>query len=141
MSRGAMELPAITSDGTGYLIVTSSWGDVYAQTIDATGVPTGPDIDVNHLVSNAVGSQTNPVAAYVGSAYTVAFLDTRWRQPGIYAQRIDTSGDAFGTETNHNTPIYVGARAVDNLAIASTGASGLLIWQTNGDLLGMGITP
>jgi len=124
----------LASDGAGYLAVwqdqrASRDDDIFAARIGADGaVLDGASI----RVSGAAGVQQNPVAAFVGNGYVVAWENVvAAGNSDIAAAFISTAGGVTqlgtiaGTGANETLP-----------AIAARGGQALLVWQDGADVRG-----
>jgi hypothetical protein len=119
--------PALTFGNTCYLVAwedrRSGEDDIYGVRVDASG----SIIDTNSIaISTAIGGQWDPVIAFDGMNYFVAWMDTRISYCDIYGSRVsqsgivlDTSGVAISTATD--VQLYP--------AITFGGTDYLAIWQ------------
>ncbi|HWO19013.1 MAG TPA: hypothetical protein VNO30_09555, partial [Kofleriaceae bacterium] len=120
--------------GTGYFLVwqdqrDSRDDDIFATRVSATGEVTD---QTGIRVSGAAGVQQNPVAAYVGTGYVVAWEHVvATGNSDIAAAFVSTSGavtqlgTVAGTAANETLP-----------AIAARGGEALLVWQSGSDVQG-----
>jgi hypothetical protein len=106
---------------------TFSNSDVYAQKLDASGVPQWTANGV--LVCGAANGQTHPVAVLDGSGgLLVVWQDERGANADVYAQRLDASGVAQWAANG----VVIGSGTGDQYApvAVSDGAGGaILVWQ------------
>lgn len=151
--------PRIVSDGAGGAIVTwedartSTNFDIYAQRVDASGVPQWTTDGVELCVADF--NQHNPTIAPDGvNGAIVVWQDHRNGTPDIYAQRVDDSGNvlwdidgvALCTATRHQlTPVAIedglgGAIAVwvdrraglGDIYAQRVDMDGTMLWTANG---------
>jgi hypothetical protein len=124
----------VTSDGTGYFVVwqdqrASRGDDIFAARVTAAGEV----VDLEGIrVAAVAGVQQNPVAAFVGTGYVVAWEHVvAAGNSDIAAAFVSPSGAVTqlgtiaGTEANETLP-----------AIAARGGEALLVWQNGSDVLG-----
>ncbi|HWO22406.1 MAG TPA: hypothetical protein VNO30_26790, partial [Kofleriaceae bacterium] len=122
------------SDGTGYFLVWQDQRDSRDDDIFATRVSaTGEVLDQTGIrVSGAAGVQQNPVAAFVGTGYVVA-----WEH--VVATGNSDIAAAFVSMTGAVTQLGTIAETAANEtlpAIAARGGEALLVWQDGSDVQG-----
>jgi len=129
--EGADSLPAVTSNGSDYLVAweddrTSAGMDVYGSRVTASGQVLDP---AGIAISTAETTQTRPRLAWNGSNYLAVWEDDR-SSPSmlfydIYGARIATDGtvlDATGVA-------LASGRALRAPAVAANGGNYLVAWQ------------
>ncbi len=97
--------PSLAWKGSGYGL---AWVDeregnpeVYFRELTAAGAPTGTDV----AVSSSNGPSLNPVIAWNGNGFAVAWDDVKGSNRDIYFRRLDASGSPLGQEvrvTSHS---------------------------------------
>ncbi len=125
---------AIASDGAGGAIFVwqdsrSGNNDIYAQRVDATGVPKWTTNGI--AVCATAGDQLGPsiVADGAGGAI-VAWQDSRNGAYDIYAQRVSATGSTQWTAGG--VAVCLAAAAQESPTLASDGTGGAIItWQDN----------
>jgi hypothetical protein len=124
----------LTSDGTGYFAVWQDQrlgreDDIFATRVGADGAV----VDLEGIrVNDAAGVQQNPVAAFVGTGYVVAWEHVAAAgNSDIAAAFVATSGAV----TQLGTVAATGANETLP-AIAARGGEALLVWQDGSDVLG-----
>ena len=129
---GNQRVPDISSDGTGYLAVWSSWaqdGDywgIYGQIIDSAGLLYGPEFRVNTAVLNI---QDYPAVASNTSGYLVVWEHHTYDGDGsgVFGQLLDPAGTKIGSEIQINT------YTTDNQlrpSLVSNGTNYLVVWHS-----------
>lgn len=102
---------------------SDSLGDIYAGHVTATG--TTPWTPNGVVVCNAAGVQGDPHVAFVGGGQAiVAWSDGRTPNPGIYAQKLDSNGNALWAA--NGVPVRV-APSSGSPRLVSDGAGGAFI--------------
>jgi hypothetical protein len=140
--------PQICSDGAdGAIIVwedfrAGNW-DIYAQKLNAAGVPQWTKDGVNICVSTA--DQTSPVICSdgAGGAY-VAFKDSRNAANGIniYSQHINSNGTMAYGAAGSGIAVAAMASQPNNLAICIDGnGSAFVAWEDNRSSLAAATRP
>jgi hypothetical protein len=101
--------------------------DVYAQRVSPAGALLwGAGVGVG----TAVGNQTQPRVAYVGSSSIVAWADARDDAGDIYAQRIDIAGNALWAANGVPICVQPGYQILPQ--VLSMGGDGAVIaWRDN----------
>ena len=102
--------------------------NVYARRWDATGVPLGPEVQVN--TSTAMEQFEASVAVLPGGGFVVVWAGFSAGDPdsyGIFGQRFDAAGAPVGTEFRVNT-VTVGTQNHPNVAAAPTGGF-VVVWE------------
>jgi PKD repeat protein len=122
---------ALAFDGTNYLAAwqdhrSGTAGDIYAARIspagavlDSTGIP----------VSTQSAAQTNPTIAFNGSAYLIAWEDSRNEAStdlDLYGARVSPGGAVLDTS---GLALIVAAATQTQPALARVGSQYLLAWQ------------
>jgi len=116
--------PAIATNGTDYLVVYHSGGDIRARRVSGAGGNVGNVI----TVSAAASSQADPAVAFDGTNYVVAWADRRnTTYSEIYAARVSSAGtvlDAAGVR-------IAGVATADRYAptLARVGNGVYLTWK------------
>ena len=87
---GNQVYPAVASDGSGYLVVWQSGGNVYGSRVDKNGTV----LDKSGIsISVAIGSQEHPAVAFDGTDFQVVWQDKRsMSNYDIYGRRVDKKG-------------------------------------------------
>jgi len=131
---GTSRMSDMASDGAGYLLVWQDQRDSRQDDIFATRLgAAGEVVDTTGIrVNAAAGVQQNPVAAFVGTGYVVA-----WEH--VVAVGNSDIAAAFVSTTGAVTQLgtIAGTAANETLpAIAGRGGEALLVWQDGSDLHG-----
>jgi hypothetical protein len=133
----SQDSPAITAlGGGGFVALWNSFGQdgssygVYGQRYDATGDPLGSEFRINTTTAD---SQEAPSAATLASGDFVTVWQS-WNQDGdgagIYGQRLDSNGNALGSEFQINTYTTNNQLGADVASLASGGF--VTVWQSAG---------
>ncbi|HEX8705149.1 MAG TPA: Ig-like domain-containing protein, partial [Myxococcaceae bacterium] len=126
---GTQENPAVSHDGTNYLLVWSDSGAGVSRDIFGTRVsPSGTVLDPLFVPINTNSSeQASPVLAFDGTNYLVAWSDFRNNgSSDIYGTRVTQAGavlDAAGIQ------LAGGTEAQAEAALAFDGTNYLLVWS------------
>ncbi|MBI3183755.1 MAG: hypothetical protein HYZ28_16585 [Myxococcales bacterium] len=129
----AQALPAVASDGTGYLVVWAdsrngaTGFDVYGTRVDATGAV----LDNNGiLINNNSAEQWEPSVAFSGGVYLVVWRDARngGGNYDVYGCRVSPAGTVLDSAAV-GLPIGVGALTQQAPSVAGNGTRFLVAWQ------------
>jgi hypothetical protein len=139
----------LVSDGMGGSIIT--WHDerigqgIYAQRLNALGVAQWAANGVS-VCSNApgLGRGEPEIVGDLSGGAIVSWLDYRSGTPDVYAQRVDTNGNALWM--THGVPICTAPGSQNRQHIAPDGAGGAYLAWTSGlgsaeDIYAMRIAP
>ncbi len=133
LSKGdvAVAASAIEKGGGVVAYVSRGEGDeeVYVAKLDDTGKRVGGNVRVTHVAGGASDVALTPLPAPEGG-YLLSWVDARKSAPGVYAVRLDKSGNKQGAE------VRIGGGAADladvSLAAIGTGAQGAkiaIVWS------------
>jgi len=125
-AAGCQEFPAISFDGTNFLVVwtdgRSSEYDIYGARVSQTGTVLDP---AGIPISTARGYQWYPAVSFDGTNYFAVWED--WRSYScIYGARVSQAGTVFDPE---GIPISTAAHAQYYPAVSFDGTSYLAVWQ------------
>jgi len=129
-------IPTIVSDGAGGAIVTwqddrGAAGYIYAQRVNAAGVPQWTADGVALSTATAAGKGSSPVIASDGAGGAIVAWLSGPGGPGsyyIYAQRVDAAGAPQWTVDG----VLCAGQSCNPPTIASDGAGGAIVtWQDN----------
>jgi hypothetical protein len=126
---GAQENPAVSQDGSNFLLVWDDSGASTSRDIYGTRVsPSGAVLDPLLLAINTnTSEQTSPLLAFDGTNYLVAWSDFRNNgSSDIYATRVTPAGavlDAAGIQ------LAGGTEAQAEAALAFDGTNYLVVWS------------
>ncbi len=122
--------PHVASDGKSFWVVwrdrrTDSLGDIHGARVDTTGKVLDP---AGVLVSGASGAQKDPVAAWSGSNFLVAWQDERPGTAGadIYGARVSNAGKVLDPA---GLALSSAPGAQQAPVISSDGQRALVAWQ------------
>jgi hypothetical protein len=142
VTAGPTTTPVIASDGKGgaifiYAMLDSStpFGSIYAQRIDASGIPMWGTKGVS-LTQNGLRYRAYMISDGAGGAFvTWSEEDSSYTNPDsllglfrsadVYAQRIDASGNTRWNQKG--VPVCTGNSGQNTLDITSDGADGVFI--------------
>jgi hypothetical protein len=122
LSKGdvAVAASAIEKGGGVVAYVSRGEGDeeVYVAKLDDTGKKTGGNVRITHVAGGASDVALTPLPAPEGG-YLLAWVDARKNNPGVYAVKLDKSGNKQGSE------VRVGGGAADlaDVSLATIGTS------------------
>ena len=125
-------LPAVASDGNGYLVVWDDYRhlknatyDIYATRVSASGQVLDPG---GIRVSGAANNQVVPSVAFDGTRYLVAWYDYRnnTTYPDIYGARISAAGAVLDPG---GIPISTASSYQYHPSIAVGGGNFMVVWQ------------
>jgi MYXO-CTERM domain-containing protein len=127
-TSGDSASPAIAFDGTNYLVV---WQETSLGSGDIHGVrvsPAGGVLDLAPIpISAAVNAQQEPVVAFDGTNYLVAWTDGRSGVgTNVYAARVDPDGDVLD---GNGVQLCSASHGQSTPAVAFDGAGYLVVWQ------------
>ncbi len=135
-AAGDQHSPCMATDGANNLthvkgaivawtdLRSDSMGDIYAAHVTATG--TKPWAANGIPVCNLAGEQGDPHIDYVGGGdVIVTWSDGRSPNPGIYAQKLDASGNALWAA--NGVPVCITATGKGSPRLVSDGAGGAFI--------------
>jgi hypothetical protein len=146
-TSGRQTRPTVAADGAGRFVVAwkaydsqDGFGDgVFAQRLDAAGLPLGSEFQVNTYTT---GHQTRPAAAADGSGNFVVVWDSSIQdslEPGVFGQRYDSAGLPLGGEFQVNTYTTgsqvapaVAANAMGSFVVAWTDYAGVAARRYDG---------
>ncbi|MHC5056246.1 MAG: PKD domain-containing protein [Planctomycetota bacterium] len=139
-AAGVQSWPAVASDGTGFLVV---WQDERSGTAEVWGARVDSDGNVEETdgfqISSGTGAENYPDVGWTGSAYLVAWQDSRdlgttdW---DIFAARVGTDGAV--ADQGASAIKVTGAGVQDAAAVAGNGGSALVVCRhgAGNDILG-----
>ncbi|WP_434384328.1 TolB family protein [Melittangium boletus] len=119
--------PAVTYDGTNFLVVWESWThsavDIYGARVSSAGTVLDPS---GILISNAWGLQRAPAVAHDGTNFLVVWQDGRNTGNDIYGARVSGAGTVLDPNG-----IAISTAANEQLApsVAHNGTNFLVVWQ------------
>ena len=124
----APQTPSVASNGSDFLVVwqtyvSSAQGyDIYGSRVKGS---TGKAIDTTPIRISTVASsdQSDPMVAYAGNLYFVAWKDARSGAPGLYGARVTTSGTVYDS-----SGILLAPGTVYWPTLATDGSTVLLAW-------------
>jgi hypothetical protein len=124
---------AIAGDGSFVVIWESNLQDgnsygIFARRYDSTGLPTGPDFQVNTYTTGA--QYRASVAADTAGNFIVVWSGQDAAPRGVIAQRYDASGARVGAEFVVNT-YTTGSQYRPSVAMAPDGRF-MVVWETFG---------
>ncbi|MCF6147428.1 MAG: hypothetical protein E3K37_02095 [Candidatus Kuenenia sp.] len=126
------DYPVMVTDGAGGAIIAwwdlrSGKYDVYTQRIDLTGNPLWKDDGLPVCMEDGIQNYVSLTADGVGGAI-LAWNDSRASLFDIYAQRIDSNGNAQWN--NNGAPVSTASETQCYSAIVSDGKGGaIIVWQ------------
>jgi hypothetical protein len=130
--------PAVTFDGSNFLVaftdLRNGGADIYAARVSPTGSVVDPS---GFPVSTATGSQSGPEAAFDGSNALVVWSDGRNATNDIYGARVSPAGGVLepagiGIQTDGFTQFRP--------SVAFGGGSYLVAWDESGNIWGTRVT-
>lgn len=107
----------------------SSWG-IYGQRYDNTGTPVGSEFQINSVTAN---TQSIPdVASLPDGGFVVVWHSNGQdgSSGGVYGQRYDNTGAAFGAEFRVNTTTS-GSQSIPAVASLADGGY-IVVWESDG---------
>jgi hypothetical protein len=123
------EYPAVTHDGTNFLVVwqdyrSSTNYDIYGARVSSTGTV----LDTGGIpISAAANGQSNPAVAHNGMYFLVVWQDYRSSpSPDIYGARVSSTGTVLDTG---GIPISIAASDQGAPAVAHNGMYFLVVWH------------
>ncbi len=125
---GDQRAPAVATDGSGWLVTwqdtrSGTNADIYGARVSASGTV----LDSGGIpISTAAADQTASALAWNGSAYVVAWQDSRGADLGIYGTRVTAAGvvsDATGVVISNPTGVQ------RNPSVTSGGLTTLVTWE------------
>jgi hypothetical protein len=133
LSKGDVAVAASAVEKAGGVVAYVSRGEgdeeVYVAKMDDTGKRVGGNVRITHTPGGASDVALTPLPAPEGG-YLLAWVDARKNAPGVYAVRLDKSGNKQGAE------VRIGGGAADladvSLATIGTSAQGpkvALVWS------------
>ncbi len=97
---GYQRMPSVAFDGTNYLVVWGDWRDVDYEVYATRIAPDGTMLDQGGIVvSSGAGGREEPVVAFDGTNYLVAWLDERagGDDIAVYCARVSPAGVVLDT--------------------------------------------
>jgi hypothetical protein len=133
LSKGDVAVAASAVDKGGGVVAYVSRGEgdeeVYVAKMDDAGKRVGGNVRITHVPGGASDVALTPLPAPEGG-YLLAWVDARKSAPGVYAVRLDKSGNKQGAE------VRIGGSAADlaDVALATIGTSAqgpkiALVWS------------
>ncbi len=118
--------PATASDGSNFLVVYRVGNHAGAYKIWGALMDGAGKLLVKSIAFASTGNQSNPAVAFDGKAYVVVWEDTRGGNVDIYGTRVSQAGKVL---TPTGIPICTASKSQLLPAVASVGASTLVVWQ------------
>lgn len=130
--------PAIASNGSDKFVAVwtssgqdGSSGGIYAQRLDANGLPTGSEI---HVSDTTTGDQTSPDVAMAADGTFVVVWDgagaSGQDDRGIFARRFNADGSAASGEFQVNTNTFA-SQISAQVKINRTTGNFVVVWSSN----------
>lgn len=124
--------PAVSFDGTNYLIVWEDYRDDFTNKCDIYGArvdATGTILDPNGIaICTEESKNVEPNVAFDGTNYFVVWQDHR-NYPDVYGQFISTTGALVGNEV----PICTTGSDQYDINLGYGGGKHLVVWQDGAD--------
>ena len=127
VAAGAQRSPAVTFDGTAFLVVwqdlRSGPGDIYGARVSTAGAVLS---STPIVISAATGEQSTPAVASSGSGSLVAWRDVRSGTADVYGARVNTSGSVLDAS---GIPISTAAGVQEDPAVTFDGTRFVVVWE------------
>ena len=127
-------------DGTSYLVVWDSYGDIYAKRISPSGIVLD---SIKRTIATGANNQRFPSVCFDGTNYLVVWQEFRGSYSDLYGTRVSPSADVLDPEA---IPISTAEYDQWITSIAFDGTNYFVVWQdersgSSGDIYGTRVSP
>ncbi|RCK75842.1 MAG: Cell surface protein [Ignavibacteriae bacterium] len=120
---GSDKNPALSFDGTNYMVVWEHKGDIYGCRVSQNAEVLDPD---GFIISSATSNQVKPAIAFDGNNYLVVWQDNRNNENDIYAARVTPDGLVLDT---NGIAICTAINSQENPSIIFDGKNYIITWE------------